>query len=87
MADDVRGIIDSMDALQHRLRGVSPASASSVNRLADAKRTLLGKQPEFVFGRPVQPLATTVKKSGDRVYLEGLVAETDRMVAMLTANN
>jgi hypothetical protein len=86
--EEVRGIIDSMDALQQRLREVNPVSVSSgLEDVQQAKRTLLGKEPEFALARPVEDLESTVKKSADRAYLKDLVAEADKIVAMLAANN
>jgi hypothetical protein len=94
--DECKSIIDSMDDLQQRLRlghgTTDTLDDTSPGDLEQAKRILIGRreaaESEFRIGRPV--LAATPPpptKSQDRVFLESLVAEADRIVAMLAGNN
>ena len=86
--DEVRSIIDSMDDLQQRLRGSQARETRETpENVEHAKRTLLGKAASpFAFGR-TQTEAIPPKKSDDQRYLEELLSDADRAVAMLAGIN
>jgi hypothetical protein len=85
MGDSIKDIMDSMDDLQQRL-GRERCAAPREILLEEAKQLLLEGGQKDNFSR-IDEIKSPKKKSQDVVYLESLISEADRVVAMLAGIN